>query len=151
MSDIIKILKNNINFSGSISLKEFMSVCLYHDKFGYYNKKEIIGEKGDFITSAEISQVFGELIAAWLVFNSKNFFKDKYNYLELGPGKGTLSKDILRIIKKLDKNFYDNLKNIYFLEKSNSFVDKLKSIKGSKILKALKWPNPKHRLRNLRD
>ena len=75
MTEIEKIIKRNIRSYGTISIEEYMTLALYHPKYGYYSKKNIIGKHGDFITSPEISQVFGELIASWLVFNSSNFFR----------------------------------------------------------------------------
>ena len=40
-----------------------MSLCLAHPTEGYYTKsrREVLGARGDFITSPEISQVFGEV------------------------------------------------------------------------------------------
>ena len=118
MTEIEKIIQRNIKSNGTISIEEYMTVALYHPKYGYYSKKNIIGKRGDFVTSPEISQVFGELIATWLVFNSSNFFRHNFNFLELGPGRATLILDILRTIKSLDNKLYKKLQLIYFLEKS---------------------------------
>ena len=83
--------------NGPISLADYMAECLLHPTFGYYSTKNPFGESGDFITSPEISQVFGELIGlclaqAWLDQGRP----DILTLAELGPGRGTLMKDILR-------------------------------------------------------
>ena len=38
-----------------------MQLCLAHPVHGYYMKSDPLGVSGDFITSPEISQVFGEV------------------------------------------------------------------------------------------
>ena len=114
MTEIEKIIKKNIRSNGTISIEEYMTISLYHPKYGYYTKNNIIGKKGDFITSPEISQVFGELIATWLILNSSNFFKHNFNFLELGPGRAVLIQDILRTIKSLNTKLYNKIQHIYF-------------------------------------
>lgn len=134
MTKIEKIIKDNINATGSISLEEYMTVSLYHPVDGYYSKKNIIGKKGDFITAPEISQVFGELISSWLIYNASNFFKKNFNILELGPGKGVLMKDILRTMNYLNKKLFEKIDNIYFFEKSKKLMRLQKRIAKSKII-----------------
>ena len=134
MTEIEKIIKKNIRSNSTISIEEYMTIALYHPKYGYYTKNNIIGKKGDFITSPEISQVFGELIATWLVFNSSNFFKYNFNFLELGPGRAVLIQDILRTIKSLNTKLYNKIQHIYFLEKSKTLKSYLKKINKSKII-----------------
>ena len=134
MTEIEKIIKRNIKSNGTISIEEYITIALYHPKYGYYSKKNIIGKHGDFITSPEISQVFGELIATWLIFNSSNFFRYNFNFLELGPGRAILIQDILRTIKALDNKLYNKVQHIYFLEKSKVLKSYLKRINKSKII-----------------
>ncbi len=77
-----------------------MNQSLFDKDFGYYKSQNPIGKSADFITSPEISQVFGELIAAYLVqiFSAK---KSSIHLVEMGAGRGTLFYDILQLIKKL--------------------------------------------------
>ena len=74
------------------------------------HKKYPIGFKGDFITSPEISQMFGELIGLWIVKVWMDHDKpSKFSLVELGPGNGTLMADILRATRNIPE-FHKSLK-----------------------------------------
>ncbi|WP_343289185.1 class I SAM-dependent methyltransferase [Wolbachia endosymbiont of Encarsia formosa] len=86
---------------GSISISNFMNAALYHKEYGYYMNKLPLGKDGDFITAPEISQLFGETIAVWIMNIWEKLGKpSKFSLVELGPGKGTLIHDVIRVTKK---------------------------------------------------
>ena len=69
----------------------------------YYSKGDPFGVDGDFITAPEISQMFGEMVGLWLADIWLRRARTGRDYLvELGPGRGTLSADILRAVGKFD-------------------------------------------------
>ena len=85
-----------------MTISEYMELCLTHPQYGYYIRKSSIGSDGDFTTSPEISQMFGELIGLWVAQFWIDHKKPKrFCLLELGPGKGTLMADLLRATKKV--------------------------------------------------
>ena len=131
MSKIINILKER----KSIPLDQFINIVLYDKKSGYYMKKNPFGKEGDFITAPLISNLFGEMIAIWCVAFWEYIGKPKKILLvELGPGDGSLCKDLLRTFRQF-KNFYDSLE-INLLEIS----DNLKKIQKLKINnRKIKW------------
>jgi SAM-dependent MidA family methyltransferase len=81
---------------GPISIADYMAQANTH----YYATRDPFGVAGDFITAPEISQMFGELIGAWLGdLWQRSGRPDGCHYVELGPGRGTLAADALRAIR----------------------------------------------------
>ncbi|MGD9885111.1 class I SAM-dependent methyltransferase [Reyranella sp.] len=74
-----------------------MAEALGHPRFGYYRKALALGAAGDFTTAPEISQMFGELLGAWLAERWMAMGRpSSVRLVELGPGRGTLLADALR-------------------------------------------------------
>lgn len=81
-------------------LDRYMELCLSHPEHGYYMQRQPFGKAGDFITSPEISQMFGELVGLWLVHMWHELgAPSPFALVELGPGRGTLMADVLRVAK----------------------------------------------------
>ncbi len=123
----------NFKTNKLIPVDEFVEKALYEPKIGYYTKKFPFGNKGDFITSPTISNLFSEIITIWVVSAWEKLGKPRYfNFVELGPGDGSLTKIFINTIKKfpdLNKSV-----NIFLYEKSD-FLKKVqkKKLKGSKV------------------
>ncbi|CAA3012497.1 NADH dehydrogenase [ubiquinone] complex I, assembly factor 7 [Olea europaea subsp. europaea] len=115
-SELVKNLKNIIKFRGGpITVAEYMEEVLTNPKAGYYINRDVFGADGDFITSPEVSQMFGEMIGVWAMCLWEQMGKpNKVNLVELGPGRGTLLADLLHGASKF-KNFTDSL-HIHMIE-----------------------------------
>jgi NADH dehydrogenase [ubiquinone] 1 alpha subcomplex assembly factor 7 len=86
-----------IRASGPISLSDYMMLALYDSEHGYYTTRDPFGVAGDFTTAPEMSQMFGELVGAFLVQAWEDRGRPaRFHLVELGPGRGTLMADILR-------------------------------------------------------
>jgi len=126
-------LKNN----SKIPLDKFINKVLYDKKKGYYMNNNPIGHKGDFITSPNISIMFSEMIAIWLVsFWEKIGYPKNINIIELGAGNGEMMFQILKTIKKFNK--FISSSNFIIYEKSSY----LKKLQKNKIkFENIKWIN----------
>ena len=112
-----KIITAKIKKTGPIGLDKYMALCLSHPEHGYYMKQQPFGVKGDFTTAPEISQMFGELVGLWLVHQWQALGSpEPFALVELGPGRGTLMSDILRVARS--QPAFLRAAKIYLLESS---------------------------------
>jgi SAM-dependent MidA family methyltransferase len=96
---IVRLIEAN----GPLSVADYMALCLFDPKDGYYTTREPFGTSGDFTTAPEVSQMFGELVAVWLLTAWRALGRPSpITLAEIGPGRGTLMKDVLRVLGRLD-------------------------------------------------
>jgi len=95
------LLAELIAAEGPLRIDRYMGLCLGHPRHGYYITRDPLGDKGDFVTAPEVSQVFGELVGVWAVGVWAAMGQpEAFNLVELGPGRGTLMADVLRTLRK---------------------------------------------------
>ena len=105
MAEIKKLIKT----SGPLPVWRYMQICLTHPEHGYYISRDPLGREGDFITSPEVSQMFGELIGLWAASVWRMMGSPAtLRLIELGPGRGTMMADALRALRVLPP-MYDAL------------------------------------------
>ena len=124
-----------INRSTSLPLDKFIEFALYDKVTGYYMKKNPFGIEGDFITAPNITRLFSEIIAIWVVTFWKSIGSPRnFNLLELGAGNGEMMKVIISTLK----NFSECSNNCNFLIHEKSPFLKKQQQKNLK-LDNLKW------------
>ncbi|KAL6486652.1 hypothetical protein MHYP_G00060440 [Metynnis hypsauchen] len=116
---MLRHLTSKITATGPITVAEYMREVLTNPVSGYYVKNDMLGADGDFITSPEISQIFGELIGVWCVSEWMAAGKPKaLQLVELGPGRGSLTSDILRVFHQLQSALNGAAVSIHLVEVS---------------------------------
>lgn len=96
------IIRGRIAAEGSLSVADYMALCLTHPEHGYYMTADPLGAEGDFTTAPEMTQAFGELIGLWAAETWKSLGSPApFTLCELGPGRGTLMSDALRAASRM--------------------------------------------------
>ena len=124
----------NSTDSKSLPLDKFIDLSLYDKKIGYYMKQNPFGKKGDFITSPNVSRMFSEMIAIWIVGFWENLGSpQKFNLVELGAGNGSMMKILIESFKNFPSFF--GACNILIHEKSPKLIKvQKKELKLKKIV-----------------
>ena len=96
LTPLERALRERIAAEGPITVEAYMEACNDY----YYATRDPLGAAGDFTTAPEISQMFGEMIGAALAdcWTRAGAPADAI-YVELGPGRGTLASDALRVMR----------------------------------------------------
>lgn len=116
-------IRELIYLNGPISVADYFALCLADPEHGYYKTKEPFGRQGDFTTAPEISQLFGEMIGIFLVQSwQKQNSPSDVKLVEIGPGRGTLMADALRVIKQAAPELANNL-SVHLVETSPRLRD----------------------------
>ena len=124
-----------INRSTRLPLDKFIELALYDKNYGYYVKKNPFGKEGDFITAPNITRLFSEIIAIWIITFWKSIDSPKkFNLLELGAGNGEMMKIITETLKNFPECFVAC--NFMIHEKSNFLI---KEQKKNLISEKISW------------
>ncbi|MDA9605540.1 SAM-dependent methyltransferase [Candidatus Pelagibacter sp.] len=117
----------------SLPLDKFIELALYDKVNGYYMKKNPFGKEGDFITAPNITRLFSEIIAIWVVTFWKSIGSPKkFNLLEFGAGNGEMMKVITETLKNFPECFLNC--NFQIHEKSELLKKKQQlNLKSEKI------------------
>jgi SAM-dependent MidA family methyltransferase len=91
-------IRDSIESNGPMPFEEFMDLALYEADGGFFGSGKLRSEKaGDFLTSPEVSDLFGETLARY-VKRERDRIGDPFQVVEVGAGSGSLIRPILRSI-----------------------------------------------------
>ena len=96
---LVKKMSDEIMRKGPIDFAKFMAMALYDSAYGYYESGGTLGWKGDFYTSEDLHPIYGEMLGRQLIEASELIAHNgPVTIVEMGPGRGTLCRDILTFI-----------------------------------------------------
>lgn len=132
MTALEQDIRHRIATEGPLTIADYMVLCLTHPQHGYYTTGLPLGgtspkqdTNGDFITAPEISQMFGELVGVWCMQTWQAMgCPDAFNLVEIGPGRGTLMKDLLRASSAMPD--FQQAMHLHLIEISPTLIDQQK-------------------------
>jgi SAM-dependent MidA family methyltransferase len=97
---------------GTIPFDEYMDLCLYFPRFGYYAGDIVrTGKDGDFYTSAHIGGFMGKMLARYIARRSAASCSgsDRFLLAEWGGGAGEMAVQVLDELRNTFPDVYERL------------------------------------------
>ena len=108
------VLEEVIRVRGPLTVAAFMGLVLHDPELGYYARAaRRSGRAGDFFTSVDVGELFGELLEiqvaemAEILTGDPRRVGSDFDLVEAGAGNGRLSADILRAARRHHPDLYD--------------------------------------------
>ncbi|VBB31084.1 unnamed protein product [Acanthocheilonema viteae] len=128
-NQLLHFIKQKINLNGPMSVADYMRLTASSPFGGYYSRhgSKIFGEKGDFVTAPELTQMFGELIGVWCCYELNNTgHNEEWQLVENGPGTGQLiffwvTKGSIHLVETSDALL--SQQESLLCEQSSHFID----------------------------
>ena len=97
--------------SDLIRFDRFMTQALYGPRGYYTSQRQILGARGDFTTTPKLTTALAQRMARW-ISEAWDRQGSKLPVVELGPGDGSLARDIRQHLsffqrRKLDYHFVE--------------------------------------------
>ena len=91
-------LVDKIAAGSAMPFEEFMELALYEPKHGFFSSDELRSVKGgDFLTSPEVSPMFGETLARFVAAERERV-GEAFAVVEVGAGSGSLLRPLLEAV-----------------------------------------------------
>lgn len=90
---------DEVRDSGPMPFERFMELALYHPAGGFFGAGSLRSVKaGDFLTSPEVSPLFGEALAGW-VGSERERVGEPFALVEVAGGSGSLLRPLLAVLE----------------------------------------------------
>ncbi|MBW3041707.1 SAM-dependent methyltransferase [Prochlorococcus marinus XMU1408] len=134
------LIGHMIERGGSISFYEYMDLVLNDPGNGFYSTGRLkIGKDGDFCTSPSLSNDFARLLAVqvaeWFLNLEKGRIDtDLFSLVEIGPGEGSLSRDLIDAIYEIAPALISKIElvlvelNVGMRERQEKVVENIKGV-----------------------
>ena len=129
-----------LDCGGAISFYRYMDLVLNDPENGFYSTGRLnIGKYGDFCTSPSLGNDFARLLAIqvvdWLLDLEKAGIESElFSLVEIGPGEGTLSRDLIVAIAEIEPALISNIElvlvelNVGMRERQEKVVNSLEGV-----------------------
>jgi SAM-dependent MidA family methyltransferase len=130
-----------IDSEGGITFRDFMAMALYEPGLGYYKaQRETVGRAGDYLTSPEVSPLFGAMVGRqlremWDVMGQPG----RFQIVEAGAGTGRLCHDVMAWASRAAGAFAGSIDYV-LIETSTAMVERQKRLLADdRLSDSVRW------------